>query len=233
MRSIAALLVVICFTSSVLAEPPQRVPLTRDFDHTVKPFLKTYCLNCHGKSKQEAKLDLSPFTSLTTVQADLRHWELVLMRFKAVEMPPTDAPKRPSRRQREAIVKWIQDLRRYEANKNAGDPGPVLARRLNKTEYDYTIRDLTGVDIRPMRELPVDPANVAGFANSGESLNMSPALFNKYLAAARHVTDHLVLISTEFDFARGESQLALEDRVIARSENVIAHGRFTGVPEFE
>jgi len=201
MRSISILLIAVGVASSAWADPTKLESLTRDFDRSVQPFLETFCLGCHGKSKQEAKLDLSPFTSTASVQADLGHWKLVLRRLKAGEMPPEDAPKRPSRQQREAIVKWIQDLRTYEANRNAGDPGPVLARRLNNAEYDYTIRDLTGVDIGPTREFPVDPANVAGFANSGESLTMSPALFNKYLAAARHITDHLVLMPTGFAFA--------------------------------
>ena len=88
---------------------------------------------------------------------------------------------------------WIQRLRRHEAEHNAGDPGPVLARRLSNAEYDYTIRDLLGVDLRPTREFPVDPANEAGFDNSGESLAMSPALLKKYLQAARTVAEHLVL----------------------------------------
>ena len=77
----------------------------------------------------------------------------------------------------------------------------MLARRLSNAEFDYTIRDLTGVDIRPTREFPVDPANEAGFDNSGESLAMSPALVKKYLAAARLVADHLVLKPDGFDFA--------------------------------
>ena len=88
-----------------------------------------------------------------------------------------------------------------EARKNAGDPGPVLVRRLSNAEYNNTIRDLTGVDIRPTREFPVDPANTAGFDNSGESLAMSPALLNKYLQAAREVGDHMVLTPDGFDFA--------------------------------
>ena len=77
----------------------------------------------------------------------------------------------------------------------------VLARRLSNAEYNYTIRDLTGVDIRPTREFPVDPANTAGFDNSGESLTMSPALLNKYLQAAREVANHMVLTPDGFDFA--------------------------------
>ena len=92
-------------------------------------------------------------------------------------------------------------MREREARRNAGDPGPVLARRLSNAEFDYTIRDLTGVDIRPTREFPVDPANEAGFDNSGESLAMSPALLKKYLAAARLVADHLVLMPDGFGFA--------------------------------
>ena len=55
------------------------------------------------------------------------------------------------------------------------------ARRLSNAEFDYTIRDLTGMDIRPTKEFPVDPANEAGFDNSGESLAMSRALIKKYL----------------------------------------------------
>src|SRR5262249_35487402 len=87
------------------------------------------------------------------------------------------------------------------ARRNAGDPGIVLARRLSNAEFDYTIRDLTGVDIRPAREFPVDPANEAGFDNSGESLAMSPALVKKYLAAARHLADHVVPKPEGFVFA--------------------------------
>src|SRR5262249_14884045 len=74
-------------------------------------------------------------------------------------------------------------------------------RRLSNAEFDYTIRDLTGVDIRPTREFPVDPANEAGFDNSGESLTMSPLLAKKYLAAARFVAEHLVLKPEGFVFA--------------------------------
>ena len=99
------------------------------------------------------------------------------------------------------MIDWIQAVRMNEARKNAGDPGPVLARRLSNAEYNYTIRDLTGVDMRPTREFPVDPANTAGFDNSGESLTMSPALLNKYLQAAREVGDHMVLTPDGFDFA--------------------------------
>jgi hypothetical protein len=138
---------------------------------------------------------------VTAVANNARQWELVLERLQAEEMPPEEAVRHPKPDERAAVVAWLRDLRDHEAQRTAGDPGPVLARRLSNAEFDYTIRDLTGVDIRPTREFPVDPASEAGFDNSGESLAMSPALLKKYLAAARHVVDHVVLKPEGFVFA--------------------------------
>src|SRR5665213_3262411 len=99
-------------------------------------------------------------------------------------MPPKKAKKHPTDKERIEIVAWISGMRRHEALRNAGDPGIVLARRLSNAEYDYTIRDLTGVDIQPTKTFPVDPANEAGFDNSGESLTMSPSLLKQYMEPA-------------------------------------------------
>ena len=180
---------------------PADAALQRDFDRTVHPFLATYCVTCHGGKKPEADLDLSSFTNLAGVVADSGHWDRVLDRLAAGEMPPDKAPKYPSLQDRQAVVSWVQAMRKNEALKNAGDPGPVLARRLSNSEYDYTIHDLTGVDIHPAREFPVDPANEAGFDNSGESLAMSPSMVTKYLEAARAVANHMVFTPSGFDFA--------------------------------
>jgi hypothetical protein len=175
--------------------------LERRFAETVHPFLETYCTGCHGKEKQKGQMDLSVYTSLDTINRDYRRWETVLGKLKAAEMPPEEAKKQPPAKLRRAVVDWIQAERAYEAQRNAGDPGPVLARRLSNAEYDYTIRDLTGADLRPAKEFPVDPANEAGFDNSGESLTMSPALLKKYLEAARFVAAHLILTPAGFAFA--------------------------------
>ncbi len=175
--------------------------LEQQFTDNVRPFLETFCVSCHSADKPEAELDLSPYSTMSRVVADYSHWELVLERLDAAEMPPTKAEKHPTVPQREAVVAWIQAMRKNEADKNAGDPGPVLARRLSNAEYDYTVRDLTGVDIRPTKEFPVDPANQAGFDNTGESLAMSPALLKKYLHAARTVSEHLILKPEGFAFA--------------------------------
>ena len=167
--------------------------LERRFTGKVQPFVQEYCIKCHDHEKPKGDFDISPYQTMSAVARDHQHWQMVLERLESAEMPPKKAEKHPTAEARKEIIAWIQDLRRHEARKNAGDPGPVLARRLSNAEYDYTIRDLTGVDIRPTREFPVDPANQAGFDNSGESLSMSPALLKKYMQAAKEVSDHLLL----------------------------------------
>ena len=171
------------------------------FASHIQPFLTRYCFSCHGAEKPEAMLDLSRDASVAAVAKNLSHWNLALERLRSQEMPPDDAPRRPEPEERAAVIAWLSELREREIHRSAGDPGPMLARRLSNAEFDYTIRDLTGVDMRPTREFPVDPANEAGFDNSGESLSMSPALLKKYLAAARLVVDHVVLKPKGFVFA--------------------------------
>jgi hypothetical protein len=181
------------------AEPA--APLDRRFNENVRPFLKDYCLACHSGQKPKGKLDLSRHTSAAVVAQNERVWQTLLERVEANEMPPEKAARQPTPHERRAVLDWIRDFREQEAQRTAGDPGRVPARRLNNAEFDNTIRDLTGVDIRPTREFPVDPANEAGFDNSGESLTMSPALLKKYLGAARLVADHVVLKPHGFVFA--------------------------------
>src|SRR5688572_13846505 len=172
----------------------------RRFNQTVRPFLSQYCMGCHGTATPAAQFDLRSYVSMDKVLDDFPHWILMGERLAAGEMPPKTAPQ-PPEAARQALLDWIRDVRTEQARKNAGDPGPVLARRLSNAEYDNTIRDLTGIDMRPAREFPVDPANTAGFDNSAESLVMSPALLTKYLEAARKVADHIVLTPDGFDFA--------------------------------
>ncbi|PWT93000.1 MAG: hypothetical protein C5B56_01480 [Proteobacteria bacterium] len=175
-------------------------PLDARFTATVHPFVARYCVGCHSGSAPAGGFDLSVYTNLAGVVRDYPRWNVALEKLSAGQMPPSVAPQPPDDA-RQSVIAWIRTVRANEARKNGGDPGPVLARRLSNSEYNDTIRDLTGVDIRPTREFPVDPANTAGFDNSGESLSMSPALLNKYLQAARAVADNMVLTPDGFDFA--------------------------------
>lgn len=187
-------------TSMATAAPPPKVDFDRSFTDSVRPFLASYCLGCHTGTKAMSQLDLSRYSGAASVVEDSAHWMLVAEKITSQQMPPKQA-KQPDAQARQQVVDWIGAVLKAEARKNAGDPGVVLARRLSNAEYNYSIRDLTGVDLRPAREFPIDPANLAGFDNSGESLSMSPALLNKYLQAAREVANHMVLKPTTMEFA--------------------------------
>jgi hypothetical protein len=175
--------------------------LERQFSGTVHPFLKLYCAECHGGTHPEADFDLNNLSSMAAVLKDIRRASLVLERLEASDMPPRKAKLHPPAEARREAIAWFQAVRDRETQRNAGDPGIVLAHRLSNAEYNYTIRDLTGVDLKPTREFPVDPANMAGFDNSGESLAMSPALLKKYLDAAHEVSSHLFLRPKGLAFA--------------------------------
>ena len=175
--------------------------LAQTFEETIRPFVAAHCAECHVDGAAEGDLDLGAFETMDSVVAGYRRWEMVLERLEAEEMPPEEASSHPEPAERQATIDWIRTLRSHIAERDAGDPGEVLARRLSNAEYNYSIRDLTGVDIRPTAQFPVDPTNQAGFDNSGESLAMSPALLKKYLEAARLVSDHLVLLPEGLAFA--------------------------------
>ncbi|HVW09061.1 MAG TPA: DUF1592 domain-containing protein [Bryobacteraceae bacterium] len=184
------------------AEPASTPAASLDsqFKTVVQPFVQQYCVACHSGASPAAQFDLSSYTSMDMVVRDHPRWALVIDKLSSKQMPPAGMPA-PTDAERQKIIGWVQAMRSEEARKHAGDPGPVLARRLSNAEYNYTIRDLTGQDIQPTKEFPIDPANQAGFDNSGESLDMSPALLNKYLQAAREVANHAVLTPDGIDFS--------------------------------
>jgi Protein of unknown function (DUF1592)/Protein of unknown function (DUF1588)/Protein of unknown function (DUF1587)/Protein of unknown function (DUF1585)/Protein of unknown function (DUF1595) len=182
------------------ATPAPSPSINQQFDQTVRPFVGKYCVTCHSGKTAPAQFDLKSYTSVDMVTDDFARWALLAERLKAQEMPPKPMPSPPAA-EAQQVIDWVAAVRAAEIKKAAGDPGVVLARRLSNAEYDYTVRDLTGQDMDVAKQFPVDPANQAGFDNSGESLTMSAPLLNKYLKAAREVADHAVLKPDGLDFA--------------------------------
>src|SRR5438445_2943089 len=72
-------------THTPTATEPIEQPVERRFADVVQPFLKDYCLSCHGGDKPKAKLDLTAFTSAAAVVKNERVWERVIERLEANE----------------------------------------------------------------------------------------------------------------------------------------------------
>src|SRR6201995_607914 len=192
------LAVLLASTTSVFAAD---AALQTQFDSNVKPFVGKYCTGCHSGAQPAAQFDLKSFNQITQVRDDFGRWTLLDDRLTAHAMPPKMAKLQPGDSERHGVIDFVHAVRAEEIRRLGGDPGVVLARRLSNAEYYYTIRDLTGQGLHVPKQFPVDPADQAGFDNSGESLTMSPALLNKYLAAARQIADTMVLTQDGIDFA--------------------------------
>ena len=170
------------------------------FPEKIKPFAEKYCNSCHNKERPRGELDLTRYTRDLDVSNDFRRWSHVLEFVRKGAMPPNDKPQ-PTIEERKAVIAAIESVLLVEARKNAGDPGIVLPRRLSTTEYDLSIRDITGVALRSTGDFPIDPAGGEGFNNTGEALGMTPNLLNKYLDASQFVSEHLVLKPNGITFA--------------------------------
>ncbi len=163
---------------------------TPDFTGDVKPLLDSYCFKCHGNGKKKGGLALDAFASLEVAVQDQKTWGHVLETLRVGDMPPDDE-KQPSLEEREKIMTWI-DRVVFAVDPSNPDPGRVTIRRLNRVEYNNTIRDLVGVDFQPADDFPADDSGY-GFDNIGDVLSLPPVLFERYLAAAEKVMSLAIL----------------------------------------
>ena len=175
-------------TSRVAAARPTLVtPATvRGFDTVVKPFVSEFCYPCHG-NKGEAKngLNIQSFETVESLISQRNHWEDVVGMLKRAEMPPLEEDQ-PDEKQRQGVARWIEkELARID-RVTPPDPGRVTARRLNRTEYNHTVRELLGVASRPADDFPQDDSGY-GFDNIADVLSLSPVLMEKYVTAGERV----------------------------------------------
>jgi mono/diheme cytochrome c family protein len=187
----------------VLLAPPGGPPAVRSADppaaagestfrKEVLPFLKSHCFACHGNGKAKADLSFDKYRDDASVLSDRKVWDGVRHMLQAHEMPPPQRPQ-PKPAEAEAVCRAIQELfDRFDAARP--NAGRVTIRRLNRTEYNNTIRDLVGVDFKPAEDFPADDVGY-GFDNIGDVLSISPLLLEKYLAAAEAILDQAIVIA--------------------------------------
>jgi hypothetical protein len=160
-------------------------PAASQFATRVAPFLAEHCTRCHGGKEPEAELALDRYQDSSNIQQDIELWEKVQRMIEARQMPPSDEPQ-PTDAEVQAVLAGIEsEMERFDCSSER-HPGRVTLRRLNRVEYNNTIRDLVGVDFRPADDFPADDVG-NGFDNIGDVLSLPPVLFEKYLAAAERV----------------------------------------------
>lgn len=198
-----------------LAKEPEAETLKAKFGGEIQPLLKKYCLDCHSTKAKKGSLDLERFSSIDLIRKEVKPWQQSIEMLETLEMPPKEKPQ-PSAEERKQLIAWIRNFLDSEARANAGDPGHVPLRRLSNAEYDLTIKQLTGVDLKPTREFPADGAGGEGFTNAAEALtDISPALLTKYLNAAKSISENIVLLPDGFRFSASKTRRDWTDESIA------------------
>ncbi len=161
------------------------------FAREVIPFLAKHCYSCHGGDKKKGDVTLDQDKTDQDIQKHRDVWEDALDMIQSGEMPPKKRP-RPTEGEIALVVRGVEAALANLDCTGPRDPGRVTMRRLNKVEYNNTIRDLVGVDFKPAADFPNDDVGY-GFDNIGDVLSLSPLLLEKYLIAADSILDQAIV----------------------------------------
>lgn len=204
----------VCFVGeAVAAEPAVAV----DFQKQIVPLLETHCLGCHSAESKKGGVSLE-FAKDAHDPANRETWLKSLKMVRAGLMPP----KKKERLTVEEVGQletWIK-YTAFGIDPKNPNPGHVTLRRLNRTEYRNTIRDLMGVDFNATAEFPADDTG-HGFDNIGDVLTISPLLMEKYIAAAKTIVGQSVPLSDRVP----------AERRIAGQRFTVATGKTPGMPD--
>jgi len=146
------------------------------FKRDIQPFLEAHCYKCHGNGKHKGDVVLDSFNDFGSVLKDRKTWESVHDVLEKHEMPPKKE-KQPAGQELDALAKFANDALNF-GSAGPRDPGFVAIHRLNRNEYNNTIRDLVGVNFEPASDFPADDTGY-GFDNIADVLSMSPLLAEK------------------------------------------------------
>lgn len=186
---------VIVLASTALLNSPASAQPNRDkdplsFDRNIGGLLNRYCYRCHNEDDANGEVDLSKDKNPRLIFDNAVVWRRALQQIESEQMPPEDA-KQPTKEERELIVRFLcETLDRLDCDGEI-DPGNPMVRRLNRVEYDRSIRFLTGLDLDIAKSFPPD-ATSYGFENIAASLTLTPRQVEQYYDAAQKVVASLL-----------------------------------------
>ncbi len=237
----------LCLFLAVLGSPlhaddgaARSKPLT--LPEPISPFLTRYCTACHSGPKPKADLDFGSFPDEASLLRNRKLWARVKDYVEQGDMPPEDKPQ-PSQDEADKFVAWIDSALSKVDCTSQTDPGRITIRRLNRAEYNNTIRDLVGVDFQPAEDFPSDDVGF-GFDNIGDVLTLPPLLFEKYLEAAETIVSKAIVVPSQSkepiklleveSLPKGAGGEPYSDfaRILASSGTILARHDFPGDGEY-
>jgi hypothetical protein len=177
------------FLASVALPLAAQEAAVPDFAKNVKPVLERHCYSCHNAKQTKGDVDLASFATEAALASDTGRLQMLLEVVSEGFMPPKSAKPVLAPNDRRVLSHWLEDQLLRKAKSQAGDPGKVVLRRLTNAELNYTLADLTGLVRDWTKDFPRDGSGGEGFANTGQTLQMSAALVEKYLALSQRIAD--------------------------------------------
>ena len=145
-------------------------------------FVKTHCSECHDGDAAEGGFRADLLRTNLADAANHKAWSRVLARVQGGEMPPPDT-ERPAEAEIVAALAALKTAFHEESQARHGEAGRVRVRRLNRLEYENTVRDLLDIDT-PLQDLLPEDDLIDGFSNQAAGLSISPVHIQQYMAAA-------------------------------------------------
>ncbi len=173
----------------VLADEPEPAD---HFEASIRPVLEQFCSDCHHPEDSENKVLFLKASTAEDVADSKRLWNNVATQLRNRTMPPADQAQ-PTEADRLRIANWIDEWLRETACSGEEYAGSITARRLNRREYDRTIRELFGIELNFAETFPREGSGGEGFDNNGETLFLPPILLERYLEAAQRIVDAAIV----------------------------------------
>ncbi len=218
------------FASVAAASPPAPPAVSPKRNSSpIRPFLEAHCFDCHGDTDQKGGLRLDTLAVDFTNPATQRTWVEVYDKISTGQMPPKKKARPPVTQTQQVLTYLKNGISAVELAERAAD-GRVMLRRLNRNEYENTVRDLLGIDAELKDLLPEDTSSM-GFDNIAEALNVSSVLMERYLEAADVALDAAITTGPQpavkhFDVAYGFDSKNPKDYRLNSGVTVLEDGTF-------
>ena len=189
------------------------------FEKQVRPILKKHCFKCHGEKKQKGDLRLDTLSrDLSKDRVAAEAWHDVRNALNLSEMPPKKEDSLLPAELR-TVTSWItQEIDAFVASQK-GTGGRIVLRRLNKTDYQNTMRDLLGIKMDYAKNLPPETLSEDGFRNNGATLQMSDLQLEYYLESARKGLAKAIVSGSRPKFFEKEFTVSVNDK--NRGSNIL------------
>src|SRR4029079_5857614 len=112
-----------------------------DPEAVLRRYLQAHCVECHGEEVRKRDLRLDPLPRDAAKPESFATWVKVHDKIESGEMPPAKR-ERPSKEDSAAVLRLLKkDLQKADLARRQGE-GRSVSRRLNRVEYENTLRDL-------------------------------------------------------------------------------------------